>query len=200
MRFSKRNLHSVFLSYLCWREREKQKKGKKKWKRPKNPIKRFFVRWSSKNVKIKKGFFCKNWLTLFVSGREKKHAFSCTLSVLAKFVWPKQCKPRSTIKIGVSAEIGQNQKWHLFFWKRCFFDMVENLGFTSCVFEKLCFFLFFCFFLFLFCFCFCFFLGGFKGQMRWPKGPPHLALNPPYFLLFLVFFFFLLFLLSFLCF
>ena len=32
---------------------------------------------------------------------------------------------------------------------------------------------------FLVCFCFCF-LGGFKGQVRWPKGPPHLALNPPY--------------------
>ena len=36
-------------------------------------------------------------------------------------------------------------------------------------------------------FCFCFllffvFFGGFKGQVRWPKGPPHLALNPPYFL------------------
>ena len=37
-------------------------------------------------------------------------------------------------------------------------------------------------------FCFCFFVvlfvffGGFKGQVRWPKGPPHLALNPPYFL------------------
>ena len=26
-----------------------------------------------------------------------------------------------------------------FFWKRCFFDMVEKLGFTNCVFEKLCF-------------------------------------------------------------
>ena len=25
------------------------------------------------------------------------------------------------------------------------------------------------------------FLGGFKGQVRWPNGPPHLALNPPYF-------------------
>ena len=31
------------------------------------------------------------------------------------------------------------------------------------------------------------FFGGFKGQVRWPKGPPHLALNPPY--LFLLFFF-----------
>ena len=28
--------------------------------------------------------------------------------------------------------------------------------------------------------------GGFKGQVRWPKGPPQLALNPPYcFVLFL---------------
>ena len=35
---------------------------------------------------------------------------------------------------------------------------------------------------FVFC-CFVFF-GGFKGQVRWPKGPPHLALNPPYFFLF----------------
>ena len=44
-------------------------------------------------------------------------------------------------------------------------------------------FLFFCFFSFVFLFLFflfCFF-GGFKGQVRWPKGPPHLALNPPYF-------------------
>ena len=45
----------------------------------------------------------------------------------------------------------------------------------------------FCFFCFVFC-CFVFF-GGFKGQVRWPKGPPHLALNPPYFLfVFLLFF------------
>ena len=44
------------------------------------------------------------------------------------------------------------------------------------------------FFLFsLFCYLF------FKGQVRWPEGPPHLALNPPYFyvlfsLLFVCFF------------
>ena len=47
-----------------------------------------------------------------------------------------------------------------------------------------CFFLLFfcsCFFVFVFCFCFLFCVfGGFKGQVRWPKGPPHLALNPPY--------------------
>ena len=38
-----------------------------------------------------------------------------------------------------------------------------------------------------FFFVFCFFLG-FKGQVRWPKGPPHLALNPPYFVCFVFFF------------
>ena len=32
--------------------------------------------------------------------------------------------------------------------------------------------------------------GGFKGQERWPKGPPHLALNPPYFSFFICFPFF----------
>ena len=49
---------------------------------------------------------------------------------------------------------------------------------------------FFCFFLVcLFCFFFCFvFFGGFKGQVRWPEGPPHLALNPPYFFVFFCFF------------
>ena len=48
--------------------------------------------------------------------------------------------------------------------------------------------LFFCFCFFCFC-CFVFF-GGFKGQVRWPKGPPHLALNPPYFLFVFCFCFF----------
>ena len=49
----------------------------------------------------------------------------------------------------------------------------------------------FCFVLGCCCFCLCFFglfffvlffvfFGGFKGQVRWPEGPPHLALNPPY--------------------
>ena len=32
---------------------------------------------------------------------------------------------------------------------------------------------------YVFSFLFLFF-WGFKGQVRWPKGPPHLALNPPY--------------------
>ena len=36
-------------------------------------------------------------------------------------------------------------------------------------------------FLLFFLFLFFVFLGGLKGQVRWPKGPPHLALNSPYF-------------------
>ena len=48
----------------------------------------------------------------------------------------------------------------------------------------------FCLFVvFFFCF-FVFFVGGFKGQVRWPKGPPHLALNPPYFICFVFLFLF----------
>ena len=110
MRFSKRKLHFLFfLFYVGEIETEKRKKENGKGQKT---IKIVFLRWSSKNVKNQKiFFFCKNCLTLFVSGREKKRAFSCTLSVLAKkFFGPKQCKPGKTIKIVVSAEIGQNQK------------------------------------------------------------------------------------------
>ena len=54
--------------------------------RPKNPIKIGFLKVViQKCERSKKWIFSKNWLTLFVSGREKKRAFSCTLSVLAKF-------------------------------------------------------------------------------------------------------------------
>ena len=58
-----------------------------------------------------------------------------------------------------------------------------------CSFFWLLFFLVFLFFLLfsLFFFCFCVFFGGFKGQVRWPEGPPHLALNPPSFFFFCFF-------------
>ena len=53
----------------------------------------------------------------------------------------------------------------------------------------LTFFVFFVLSIFLFLFFFVVF-GGFKGQVRWPEGPPHLALNPPYwFCLFVCLFF-----------
>ena len=82
-------------------------------------------------------------------------------------------------------------------WKAHFLVFLCFLLFLS----LFCFFWFFCVvscFVFLCFFVFCFF-GGFKGQARWPKGAPHLALNPPYFLfVFFVFVFFSL--LCFLCF
>ena len=37
------------------------------------------------------------------------------------------------------------------------------------------------------------FWGGFKGQVRWPKGPPHLALSPPYLVYFVLVCFFVFF-------
>ena len=55
------------------------------------------------------------------------------------FFGPKQCKAGSTIKIGVSAEIAKKSKNDTFFWKKGVFDMVEKVGFSNCVFEKLCF-------------------------------------------------------------
>ena len=49
---------AFFLFYVGKIETEKRKK--RKWKRPKNPIKIGFLRWSSKNVKEqKKGFLAK---------------------------------------------------------------------------------------------------------------------------------------------
>ena len=93
---------------------------------------------------------------------------------------------------------------------RCFgvlvFVFFVCVGFVSVVFVCFCFvvglFLVLVLVLFLFFLGFCFlfdfdFSGGFKGQVRWPKGPPHLALNPPYFVCFFVFllcFFFFVFL------
>ena len=61
---------------------------------------------------------------------------------------------------------------------------------------------FFVFFLFFFLVVFfvLFFFGGFKGHVRWPEGPPHLALNPPYFILFVFLFLFFLFFLFLFCF
>ena len=67
-----------------------------------------------------------------------------------------------------------------------------SLGPKPSLFYLFCFF-FFCFLFFLFFF---FFLGGFKGQVRWPKGPPHLALNPPYVFCFFFFVFLSLFLIE----
>ena len=58
----------------------------------------------------------------------------------------------------------------------CFINQVSMFWFL--------FLLFFCFLGFVMCYLWDFWGGGgfwgFKGQMRWPFGAPHLALNPPY--------------------
>ena len=116
----------------------------------------------------------------------------------------------------------------LFFWYFCVFLLFLSWFFFFCCFLLFFVLFYFFLFLFCFCleglrvrwggpkghltwpltlliflllfFFFCFvFFGGFKGQVRWPKGPPHLALNPPYFLFFFLVFVFLS-LLCFLCF
>ena len=61
-----------------------------------------------------------------MSGREKNAHFRTHSLFWPKFFGPKQCKPGSTIKIVVSAEIAQHQKWHLFFWKRCLLIWVKK--------------------------------------------------------------------------
>ena len=76
--------------------------------------------------------------------------------------------------------------WKALFWHFCVF-LVFFLRFLLFSFLH---FYFFCFFLFFV------FFGGFKGQVRWPEGPPHLALNPPYFF-FVSFFCYFLFLFCF---
>ena len=39
----------------------------------------------------------------------------------------------------------------------------------------------------VFCFFPVVFSGGFQGQVKWPEGPPHLALNPSYLFMFFCF-------------
>ena len=92
----------------------------------------------------------------------------------------------------------RNPYFYSVFWVRVFGQVVKKGKFWTpknkrkiwLITEKLIFwyFVFFSFFV-------CFFFGGFKGQVRWPEGPPHLALNLPYYYLlfcfisFFVFFF-----------
>ena len=66
--------------------------------------------------------------------------------------------------------------------KTCLIDSWKALFFG--IFGFVFFWFFFCFFFVFICFCFLF--GGFKGQMRWPQGPHHLALNPPYLFCFIL--------------
>ena len=141
MRFSKRNCIFCF-SYFDVGKIQTEKRWKWK-KKTKKPIKiGFFKVVIQKCEKAKKWIFSKNCLTLFVSGREKNAHFRAHYLFWPKFFFgPKQCKPGKTIKIVVSAEIAQNQKWHLFFEKGVFLTWVKKwvlltVFLKSCVFLK----------------------------------------------------------------
>ena len=75
--------------------------------------------------------------------------------------------------------------WFLFWFFFCSGFVFLCFGFVSVLLLVL--FLFFAFYTLFFVLCY---FGGFKGQVRWPKGPPHVALNPTYVCLFLFFFLF----------
>ena len=85
------------------------------------------------------------------------------------------CQKREILDTHPKKKKNLTDNWEAHFW--VFF------GFS-------CFFSFFALFCFL-CFgVFCLFFGGFKGHVRWPEGPPHLALNPSFFWVFVLFLFF----------
>ena len=125
------------------------------------------------------GFFCPKMAVSWRITVFQKLCWNPCYSVLgARAFWAKLSK-RQFLDTPQKREI-LTDNWKVFFFLvfLCFF-------FTFCFFFVFLF-VFFCFFVF-----FGFFFGGFKGQVRWPEGPPHLALNPPYlFVVFVVFVFF----------
>ena len=95
------------------------------------------ILWKNRNEK--NGFLANiAWHYLCQEGKKKTRIFVHTICFGQKCFGPKQWEPeKKNYKIVVSAEIAQNPKRHLFL-KKVFFDMGEKVGFTNCVFEKLC--------------------------------------------------------------
>ena len=82
--FEKKIAFFVFVFSML--ETEKQKKEKQNGKRPKNPIQIvFFLRWSSKKEKIKKGSFAKYPDTICVRKGETTRIFVHTICFSQKF-------------------------------------------------------------------------------------------------------------------
>ena len=123
-------------------ETEKQKNKKKlNGKRPKNPIKIVFLRGGHPKIRKMKemDFFAKiAWHYLWQEGRKNAHFRAHYLFWPKTFFGPKQCKPEKNIKYDGFSGNCPKPKMTPFFWKRCFLTWVERLGFTNCVFEKLC--------------------------------------------------------------
>ena len=132
--------------------------------------------------KIKKmDFFAKiAWHYLCQEGRKNAHFRAHYLFWPKHFSGPKQCKPGKTIKIVVSAEIAQNQKWHPFL-EKVFLTWVNKWVLLFVV-GWCCFCFCFCFLLVFFglsfLFCFSVFLGRVYGsgevaQRATSLGPKH---------------------------
>ena len=100
MRFSKRKLHCLFLSFQL--QKEKQKNENLKWKRAKKPIKIVF-KVVIKNEKNKtNGFLAELPDTIWAGKREKRH-FRSHYLFGQKCLGPKQENSGTTIKIVASA-------------------------------------------------------------------------------------------------
>ena len=144
MRFSKRKLHFLFLSFLCWRNRNRKKKKKKKnGKGQKHPIKIGFLRWSCKNVKIKKnGFFAKiAWHYLCQEGRKNAHFRAHYLFWPKNVFGPKTVQTRKNYKNSGFSGNCPKPKMTPFFGKRCFLTWVKKwvlltVFLKSCVLRK----------------------------------------------------------------
>ena len=92
--------------------------------------------------KIKKWIFSKNCLTLFVSGRDKNAHFRAHYLFWPKHFWAQNSvKTRKHYKNSGFNGNCHKPKMTPFFLKKVFFlTWVKKVGFTNCVFEKLCFF------------------------------------------------------------
>ena len=135
-----RKENCIFRFFLFYVGKIETEKRKKKWIKAKKTYKnRFFKVVIQKCEKAKKWIFSKNCLTLFVSGREKKRAFSCALSVLANFFWTKTVQTRKNYKNSGFSGNCPKPKMTPFLWKRCFLTWVKKwvlltVFLKSCVF------------------------------------------------------------------
>ena len=144
MRSSKRKLHFLFFSFLCWRNRNKKMK-KKAMEKTKKPYKNWvFQRWSSKNVEKSKklDFFLQKLPDTICVRKGEKRAFSCTLSVLSKILfWTKTVQSRKHYKNRGFSGNCKKAKMTPFFGKGCFWTWLKKwvlltVFLKSCVFLK----------------------------------------------------------------
>ena len=132
-----KKMHFLFLSLLCCCKRNRKIKTQK-GKRPKILSNRVCKVVIQKWEKWKKRIFGKNaWHYLCQEGI-RKCVFSCALSVLAKFFLDQNGENQKNYKnSGVSGHCPK-PKMTPFLEKGVFLKWAKKVGFTNCVFEKLC--------------------------------------------------------------